>query len=55
VESTIQALYRALEFMRDQELTRSEEKVLLHRPRQAEQPPAPRVQDARGEERKASS
>jgi cell division initiation protein len=55
VESTIQALYRALEFMRDQELTRSEEKVLLHRPRQAEQPPAPRAQDARGEERKASS
>jgi cell division initiation protein len=55
VESTIQALYRALEFMRDQELTRSEEKVLLHRPRQAEQAPAPRAQDARGEERKASS
>jgi cell division initiation protein len=55
VEATIQALYRALEFMRDQELTRSEEKVLLHRPRQTEQPAAPRTQDARVEERKASS
>jgi DivIVA domain len=37
VEATIQALYRALEFMRDQDQTRSEEKVLLHRPRQAAQ------------------
>jgi cell division initiation protein len=55
VEATIQALYRALEFMRDQDLTRSEEKVLLHRPRQAEQAAAPRAQDARVEERKASS
>jgi cell division initiation protein len=55
VEATIQALYRALEFMRDQELTRSEEKVLLHRPRQTEQPAAPRTQDARVEEHKASS
>jgi cell division initiation protein len=55
VEATIQALYRALEFMRDQELTRSEEKVLLHRPRQTEQPAAPRAPDARVEERKASS
>jgi len=55
VEATIQALYRALEFMRDQELTRSEEKVLLHRPRQTEQSAAPRTQDARVEERKASS
>jgi cell division initiation protein len=55
VEATIQALYRALEFMRDQDLTRSEEKVLLHRPRQAEQAAAPRTQDARVEERKASS
>jgi cell division initiation protein len=55
VEATIQALYRALEFMRDQDLTRSEEKVLLHRPRQTEQPAAPRPQEARVEERKASS
>jgi cell division initiation protein len=55
VEGTIQALYRALEFIRDQDLTRSDEKVLLHRPRQVEPPAAPRSQDARGEERKASS
>jgi len=57
VEATIQALYRALEFMRDQDQTRSEEKVLLHRPRQAAQaePPAARTPDARVDERKASS
>ena len=55
VEGTIQALYRALEFIRDQDLTRSDEKVLLHRPRQADQAGAPRAQDARVEERKASS
>jgi cell division initiation protein len=52
VESTIQALYRALEFIRDQEQTRNDDNVLLHRPRQADQPAAakPIV-----EERKASS
>jgi cell division initiation protein len=55
VEATIQALYRALEFMRDQEQTRTDEKVLLHRPRQAELPGAQRVSDPRVEERKASS
>ncbi len=57
VEATIQALYRALEFMRDQDQTRSEEKVLLHRPRQAGQaePPAARTPDARVDERTASS
>ena len=37
VEATIQALYRALEFMRDQDQARSDEKILLHRPRQADQ------------------
>jgi cell division initiation protein len=35
LESSIQALYRALEFIRDQD--RSDERVLLHRPRQADQ------------------
>jgi len=34
LESSIQALYRALEFIRDQD--KPEEKVLLHRPRAAE-------------------
>jgi cell division initiation protein len=38
LESSIQALYRALEFIRDQD--RSDDKVLLHRPRQADQPQA---------------
>ena len=52
LESTIQGLYRALEFIRDQDQTRSDDKLLLHRPRQAEAPAAvkPIV-----EERKASS
>ncbi len=36
LESSIQSLYRALEFIRDQD--RSDDKVLLHRPRQADQP-----------------
>ena len=38
LESSIQALYRALEFIRDQD--RSDDKVLLHRPRQTDQPQA---------------
>ena len=50
VEATIQALYRALEFIRDQDQTRNDDNVRLHRPRQAE-PTAP----AHFEERKASS
>ncbi len=59
VEASIQALYRALEFMRDQDQTRTEENVFLHRPRQADTQPAqtkamPPV-DLRADERKASS
>lgn len=52
VEATIQALYRALEFMRDQDQTRSDDNVLLHRPRQAEQAAA---KQPMLDERKASS
>jgi cell division initiation protein len=53
VEGTIQALYRALEFIRDQDQARSaDDKLLLHRPRQADQAPAPKPLL---EERKASS
>jgi cell division initiation protein len=52
LEASIQALYRALEFIRDQDDGRVEEKVLLHRPRQADAAPAPRAADA---EWKASS
>jgi cell division initiation protein len=51
VEGTIQALYRALEFIRDQDQTRNDDNVRLHRPRQVEPPAAP----AQFEERKASS
>ena len=59
VEASIQALYRALEFMRDQDQARSEEKILLHRPRQADQTSAQnkamQTSDGRVDERKASS
>lgn len=55
LEASIQALYRALEFVRDQGEARSDEKVLLHRPRQADQAAAPRPADVRVDERKASS
>ena len=59
LEASIQALYRALEFMRDQDQSRTEEKILLHRPRQADQAssqakPAQGA-EARVDERKASS
>jgi cell division initiation protein len=39
LEASIQALYHALEFIRDQD--RPDDKVLLHRPRQPEAPPTP--------------
>ena len=59
VEGTIQALYRALEFMRDQDPSRSDEKILLHRPRQADQAAnqnkSMQTPDVRVDERKASS
>jgi cell division initiation protein len=53
LEASIQALYRALEFIKEQD--RSDDKVLLHRPRQAEpvtatawpSESAPRVADER--------
>ena len=57
LESSIQALYHALEFIRDQDRDDKGEKVLLHRPRQADsvEPPAswlsaetPRAADERG-------
>jgi cell division initiation protein len=51
LEATIQGLYRALEFIRDQDQTRSDDKLLLHRPRQAEAPAVKPIV----EERKASS
>jgi cell division initiation protein len=53
LEASIQSLYRALEFIRDQDQNRPEEKVLLHRPRQGELPARP--VDAFEDERKAGS
>jgi cell division initiation protein len=55
LEGSIQALYRALEFIRDQDEVRGDEKVLLHRPRQADAAAAQRPPEARVDERKASS
>ena len=59
VEATIQSLYRALEFMRDQDQARTDDKLLLHRPRQADQAPAANkaapAPDVHFDERKASS
>jgi cell division initiation protein len=52
LEATIQGLYRALEFVREQD--RPDDRVLLHRPRQADAPSpqprvdVPRVADERG-------
>jgi len=51
LEAAIQALYRALEFIRDHEQTRTDDKVLIHRPRQAETPGQPRAGEARPDER----
>jgi cell division initiation protein len=55
LESTIQALYRALEFIRDQDQARGDEKVLLHRPRQTDMTAGKPAISATLEERKASS
>ena len=47
LEASIQALYHALEFIREQD--RPDEKVLLHRPRQADSAaqPLPRIETPR--------
>ena len=54
LEATIQAIYRALEFVRDQDQSRGDERVLLHRPRQTDQGQPGAVKPI-VEERKASS
>jgi len=40
LEASIQALYHALEFIREQDRPERDEKILLHRPRQGEAAPA---------------
>jgi cell division initiation protein len=56
LEASIQSLYRALEFIRDQDQNRPDDKVLLHRPRQADAAAAAgRGLDAFEDERKAGS
>ena len=54
LEGAIQALYRALEFIREQDQARAgDDNLLLHRPRQVDA--APRPAEARVDERKAGS
>lgn len=52
LEGAIQALYRALEFIRDQEQSRGD--LLLHRPRPAAETAPARAADVRPDERKAN-
>ncbi len=40
IESTIQVLHNTLEYVREQETREREDKILLHRPRHSDQPPA---------------
>ena len=47
IEATIQTLRNTLEYVRDQEVHDRDEKILLHRPRQADQPSPVRNDDAR--------
>ena len=47
IESTIQALRNTLEFVRDQDTREHDDKILLHRPRTAEQPAEESDQDSR--------
>lgn len=54
LEGSIQALYRALEFIRDQDQNRPDDNVVLHRPRQADAA-APRAAEPALDERKISS
>jgi len=55
LEATIQALYRALEFIRDHDQSRTDDKLLLHRPRQADASATKPAITTTLEERKASS
>jgi cell division initiation protein len=50
IESTIQGLRNALEFVREQEVHEREERVLLHRPRYSDQPAVSSRQAAIGKE-----
>jgi cell division initiation protein len=48
LEASIQALYSALEFIREQDRERDDKQVLLHRPRQAGEAPAPAAERKTG-------
>jgi cell division initiation protein len=50
IEASIQSLHNTLEFVREQEAHDREDKVLLHRPRHADQPQSGVRQSAAGNE-----
>jgi cell division initiation protein len=50
IEATIQSLRNTLEFVREQEAHEREDRVLLHRPRYAEQSPVPARHAASGKD-----
>jgi cell division initiation protein len=53
LEASIQALYHALEFIREQDKPERDEKILLHRPRPADQAPlAPNAAEPARDERR---
>jgi len=55
LEASIQALYHALEFIREQDRPERDEKILLHRPRQGEAAPAqPAAAEAPRDERRTT-
>lgn len=54
LEASIQALYHALEFIREQDKGDREEKVLLHRPRQTDLSQPPAEVEAAPDERRSS-
>ncbi len=52
LEASIQALYHALEFMREQDKPERDEKVRLHRPRQADSAAPPHAGEAAPQEKR---
>lgn len=52
LEASIQALYHALEFIREQDKSKTDERILLHRPRQTDSPQV--TSEPAREERKTS-
>jgi len=54
LEASIQALYNALEFIREQDQPERDDKILLHRPRQSDTTVQPATDEALPEERRTT-